>query len=167
MLIVNIHHTLGQPNGSWPEATCFSFLFSNNACFVTRWPCSIHLLRLLLYVIITSVRICMSFQTERSFDFISKKRVFFYLVLMSFKFLLKFYLSFHSMAACSCRLDPRPFIRDANKHDRALRGLSGKGCDEGVVFQLKPPGEETLKARRFSVLAHYRDTSRSEKSKTP
>lgn len=80
---------------------------------------------------------------------------------------MKFYLSFHSMAACSCRLDPRPFIRDANKHDRALRGLSGKGCDKGVVFQLKPPGEETLKARRFRVLAHYRDTSRSEKSKTP
>lgn len=71
------------------------------------------------------------------------------------------------MAACSCRLDPRPFIRDANKHDRVLRGLSGKGCDEGVVFQLKPPGEETLKARWFRVPAHYRDTSCSEKSKSP
>lgn len=70
------------------------------------------------------------------------------------------------MAACSCRLDPRPFIRDANKHDRALRGLSGKGCDEGVVFQLKPPGEETLKARRFSAGALQRHQSLREVQNT-
>lgn len=163
---MNIHHTLGQPNGSWPEATCFSFLFSNNACFVTRWPCSIHLLCLLLcyynvcanlHVISNRAQFCFYFLKERFFlSGLDKLQVF-----------LKFYWPFHSMAACSCRLDPRPFIRDANKHDRALRGLSGKGCDKGVVFQLKPPGEETLKARRFRVLAHYRDASRSEKSKTP
>lgn len=38
------------------------------------------------------------------------------------------------------------FTRDANKHDRVLGGWSGKGCDQGVVFHVKPPGGETLKA---------------------
>lgn len=42
------------------------------------------------------------------------------------------------------------FTQDANKHDRVLRGWSGKGCARGVIFHVNPP-EETLKARLLRV----------------
>lgn len=57
-------------------------------------------------------------------------------------------------------------ITEANTHVRVLGVLSGKGCDEGVGFHLKPPGEGTLKERCLRVPAHNRVFSPTERPST-
>lgn len=54
-------------------------------------------------------------------------------------------------------------ITDANTHDRVLGVLSGKGCDEGVGFHVKPPGEGTFKERCLRVPTHNRVFSPTER----